>query len=309
MTAAANAPSAAGMVERVRVLTLNLGAVRVLREHEGSKPDELWRGSGFDADDEDVPVYLRLAEPLPAVAELVCAVIGRAAGLPVPVPYLVAVPAGSLPESRFAPPDGKALWSFASQDLGGANFAQLLKRDTPGAEAMLKAWEHLLPASVFDEWMANRDRHGGNLLFAAQALWMIDHADALGGSARQLFGLNEIVGDAFANHLAELCATTLGTPGLRRKALDKAQHWISDVAGAIDLPSAIVCCGAGRLQDEQACEELLDFMAERLTLTHALLCTRLGHPQLNLPPATGLQAQEPRAEYEVRAPSSSSRPT
>lgn len=77
---------AAPSVAAVRVLRLNRGAIRVKRRNASRRSDELWVGTGYSESgaDDDVALYLRIGTARHIVAELVCAVIGRAIRLPSP---------------------------------------------------------------------------------------------------------------------------------------------------------------------------------------------------------------------------------
>lgn len=290
----------------MRVLTLNRGAERVMRQNEAGKPDELWQGSAYamdGEDDSDVPIYLRLSTPLPVVAELLCAVIGRSVGLPVPEPFLVAVHRGALPGSKMIDPAAEVTWTFASEDVGGDTFAQMLRDDSASAQAMIRRWEHLVPVATFDEWMANPDRNFGNILFVANSLWIIDHAEAFGGSVRKLFELEEIKTDAFTNKVGQLLSDGFNAAE-RLQHLNAAHQWVKHPASSLSIPEAFACAGIERWQTDEQQQELIDFVTSRLTLTHSLLCNRLGHPQLTLPPARAAGAALP-----ANGPSSSSRPS
>lgn len=47
-------------------------------------------------------------------------------------------------------------------------------------DELLLNWPDAVPCAVFDEWIGNRDRHFGNVLFGADnVFWMIDHDEAL----------------------------------------------------------------------------------------------------------------------------------
>ncbi|RAN81688.1 hypothetical protein B5P43_08090 [Bacillus sp. SRB_336] len=44
----------------------------------------------------------------------------------------------------------------------------------------LREWADLIPAACFDEWIANNDRHGGNILYDGKdTFWLIDHGMAI----------------------------------------------------------------------------------------------------------------------------------
>lgn len=306
LPAAANSARFDPLAEPVRVLRLNKGARKVPRRGAPGKRDELWLGSAWDdtrPGEPDIRLYVRAAELRPATAELVCAVIGRALGLPIPEPFLVRIGAGVLPRSRMLDPRAPETLAVGSHDASGCTFQQLLSADSVHALAMLLSWQHLVPVATFDEWMANTDRNLGNIVFAADCLWLIDHADALGGSQRDFYALAELTDAAFANRLGDMLQS-LAAPR-RADALAHARAWVANPAGALDLAAALHCTRMvpWHTGDEQA--ELLDFITGRLTLAHSLLCQRLGQPQLPLlPAATRLSASTDAAGSSPSAPAS-----
>lgn len=277
------------------MLKLHRGAERVRRGRNSSKPDELWIGTAHSASVAgDLTIYVRVGEPGPLVAEVVCALLGRAVGLPIPEPFVVAIHKGSLPRSRFTK-SGNTIYAFGCLALGGQDFAQLLHRDSTTSLELLLQWEHLLPAAAFDEWTANVDRNLGNIVFAAQSLWLIDHAEALGGAARRLYPLAELTETAFANKLAHVLEGAF-SPADHHQHLAAAHGWLS-TAAELDLAAVLALDELGHWHTPAQRAELLDFIVNRLTVTHSLLCNRLGHPQLcwSKPPKTSHSsaAEEP----------------
>lgn len=271
-------------ITRPPTLWLEQGSTRVLRQDEDSKRDELWQGDGYldkaaagDAD-ADVPIYFRLAERHTLAAELVCAVMARALGLPTPQPYVLHIAPGVLPGSRFADVAQTHL-CVATHDLGGQDFAQLLRQDTDFAKKLLREWALLVPTATFDEWVANLDRNFGNILFVAQSLWLIDHAEAFGGCNRPLFPLRGLTKTAFTNKLALLLGE--GNPARRKARLVEAKQWLTLTAGSLNVEQLANHAHPWQNPDEE--RELVDFLQNRLAITHQLLCHRLGHPELPLP--------------------------
>lgn len=264
----------------VRALVLDKGASRVERQHEAFKADELWLGSAYDPSQPAataVPVYVRITRPAPIVAELLCSVIARALGLPAPEPFVVLVAPEALPKSPLAQAAGLHL-TVATRDLGGSTFAQLLREDSHFAQALISKWHHLLPVAVLDEWLANDDRNMGNIIYIAQTLYIIDHAEAFGGSHRALFPLVDITHDTFTNKLAGLLD---GDASQRQSWLNKAKEWLTFTAGGLDMQAALSVAQITRWQSDEEEAELLHFITTRLSVTHHLLCNRLGHPQLS----------------------------
>lgn len=265
----------------VRLLTLEMGATRVPREREAEKQDELWLGEARDPfnPDTDIPtsIYLRLASPNPLVAELVCGIFAHHLGLPSPEVFVILIEPGHLKDSKICPPNQRAL-AVATRDLGGRSFSQLLRSNSQTAINMIKKWEHLLPITIFDEWVANTDRNQSNILYTAQALHIIDHAEAFGGSTRDLFPLADITKTPFANKIFDFLEKN---PDAIEVTLEKIKRWLAETAGTLDINAAVLSAGILRWQTNEEQNELLDFVKQRLLVTYSLLCNRLGHPQLN----------------------------
>lgn len=266
----------------VRWLVLNKGATRVRRSGERSKPDELWHGDAYDPNQPDepaVPVYLRLGGTSALIAELVCGCMARALGLPAPEVFVVKVAPGLLRRSAIASKDTDTL-CVATLDLGGDTFTQLLNDDDDAAIQLLQEWADLNKVAAFDEWTANPDRNTGNLIYAAQTLHIIDHADAFGGACRKLLTLAELTEQSFANKLADML--NVFDAAKRSAMLKEIESWISSIAEPLDLHHLVGQAGAFPWHNSSHDQELVDFLTQRLTVTHKLLCNRLGHPQLSL---------------------------
>lgn len=266
----------------VRWLELNSGATRVKRSKERSKPDELWHGDAFDPqrpDDPAIAVYLRLGGAGALIAELVCGCMARALGLPAPEVFIVSVRPGVLRRSGLANKSADTL-CVATRDVGGDTFAQLLNDDDDAALRLLCDWANLNKVAAFDEWTANPDRNMGNLIYAAQTLYIIDHADALGGQNQAADGLKELTTQMFSNRLADLLNVFDVTK--RSAMLKEIEQWVTARAAPLDLPIIVANAGTFPWRDASHDKELVDFLTQRLTVTHSLLCHRLGHPQLDL---------------------------
>lgn len=108
-----------------------------------------------------VRAYVK-AVPLRELAvEIVCALLLDSLGLPGARPILVSMPRGD-PQ-------------YGATILPAAPFAHTLARDGT-ARARLRTWPHLTQAVCFDEWIANPDRNGGNILHDGRdKFWLIDH--------------------------------------------------------------------------------------------------------------------------------------
>lgn len=254
----------------------------VPRDGLDKKEDELWVGDAFDPKDPSVaaiPVYVRLGKSGALVAELVCGCLARAMKLPAPEVFLISIPPGHLPASRLAN-RGQSTLCVGTRDIGGTNFTQLLRDKGVGALPLLRNWPDLPKVVAFDEWLANEDRNTGNLIYAAQTLHIIDHAEAFGGSNRELFPLAELTDITFKNLLAEMFRSF--GPESRKELLDQVHAWMLENAATLDVKDVVSSALTSLWNTPEQDIELVDFIKARLTLTHSLLCHRLGHPQLSL---------------------------
>lgn len=279
---AANEPEYSSHFQPVRHLMLDYGATRVNRASEADKTDELWQGDCFDPmqpSEQAVPVYLRVGLSGALVAELTCSCIARALQLPTPEVFIVTIPSGRLPGSGMVK-NGQMAVCVATRDIGGSTFAQLLNDDGDAALLLLRHWPELGKVVAFDEWLANLDRNLSNLVYVAQTLHIIDHAEALGGSQRALFPLTELTQQQFSNKLAGVL--NVFDASNRSDILTQISKWLSDNAAALNIAEVIQNAGTGQWNKPEENQELIDFISQRLTITHALLCKRLGHPQLAL---------------------------
>lgn len=114
--------------------------------------------------------YVKLIPYREIYVECVCGVIGRFLGLPIPKPLIVKVDHESLDSIE----PGRFILAFGSED---SVYPSLKRRGLN--EYLIKKLEDFsqtLDIGVFDEWIANPDRHGGNILFdGSDNFTFIDH--------------------------------------------------------------------------------------------------------------------------------------
>jgi hypothetical protein len=117
--------------------------------------------------------------------EVIGSTLARALGLPTPLAYLAVARQDVLSPTR-APimPDGNRL-VFASADtkIPSVTFRFYANpQSAPSLYAALSHWKELGHCYAFDTWIANTDRHMGNLLFGgSKEVWLIDHGHAFTG--------------------------------------------------------------------------------------------------------------------------------
>lgn len=108
--------------------------------------------------------------------EVLCAILAKTLGYNVPEPYVVLIPANALPDTSLP----ENVISFASIDAGHPS---LKRRCNPGNDIMIRKLYESAEAhkiGAFDEWIANPDRHIGNILYdGGDSFWFIDHGLSL----------------------------------------------------------------------------------------------------------------------------------
>lgn len=127
--------------------------------------------------EDTVVAYVKDISPRSLYIECVCAVIGRAIGLPIPKPIIVEARHEALPSI----PEGYARLFFGSLDTGYPSFRRYAQSEE--AYNKLKSFSKTLDIAVFDEWIANWDRNIGNILYdGGEDFYFIDHENAIGDS-------------------------------------------------------------------------------------------------------------------------------
>jgi hypothetical protein len=120
--------------------------------------------------------------------EIVATIIGAKLGLKVPEFYLALAPNESSDfDNAVATDEGRLL--FCSCDVGAPSVAAVFTNGNASvpAEAMRRIIDRLVKQDIsslyeFDEWMANVDRHHGNLLLTGSGdMWLIDHGNCITG--------------------------------------------------------------------------------------------------------------------------------
>jgi hypothetical protein len=171
--------------------------------------------------------------------EVLTSVLARAAGLPTPDVYLGLVRGSDLPVTK-APhlQDGNHL-VFASVDVKVPNITfQATRASADEQQRLLRdilEWADLGHLYAFDAWIANIDRHPGNLLFGGKnEIWLIDHGHCFSGPTWQPSDLNP---DAnYRNRLFEwlTCHLTLDQKKKRSSEATK----FSQIIASIDVSAS-----------------------------------------------------------------------
>lgn len=183
--------------------------------------------------------------------ECLCALLGRAAGLQIPRPMVVS--------------DDELGIVFGSEQLPHPDLRHTMLPSEIWIE-QLSAWPALPRAATFDAWVANSDRHQGNLLTDGQGdFWLIDHSEALPTG---------LPPDALsANKLLAISLLMAGDELTRRRLLKKLKRAVAELDKA--LPGAAcaampACPSELRQFLEARHPHLWRLLREEVTHTHEL---------------------------------------
>lgn len=249
-------------MDELLIGTLLPGAVII---HNGNI-NPVWRGN-VTLGEYRRQMYVKAVEPRTLAVEVICAVLGRALGLPIPRPALVQVNPGVLPGAAMP------LVFFGSESVDNPDLKQWLRRDDEYALSQLESWAKLLDAGCFDEWTGNADRHGGNILYGGgNNFTLIDHSEAIPRGLRA-------PDPARANTLLA-CAS-------EGKSLKQLQELYTDAkmrshpfAGA-SIQQRILDI-LGELSGQPTIDGLVAFLHQRIHSLLLLISQRIGHAQASL---------------------------
>lgn len=190
--------------------------------------------------------------------EVVCAALGRAAGLPVPEPLILV--------------DDEKAWYYGSIDAQHPNLAQYVTPSDSSILDELVKWPPLLQAACFDELIANPDRNDGNLLYDGIGFFLIDHGMCLplGMSA------TDASDDYYSNRLLDLEISTCADELSVRRSVNAARTW-----SVTDGPGSVESTGQATVQAlaSGSGQELLSFLRARVAVLGDLLHDKIKPSQ------------------------------
>jgi hypothetical protein len=189
--------------------------------------------------------FLKALPPRELMVECLCALLGRAVGLPIPRPIVAA--------------DDEHGILFGAEQVPHPDLRHTALPSAIWTEHLAN-WKTLPRASAFDGWIANRDRHWGNLLTDGTGeFWLIDHGLALP------LGLAP---DAAVQNLLLQVLKAAATDDLKRR---RALNGLSTAVEAFDSGTATACAA----QLPGCPPELLEFLERRYPHLWCLLRTEM----------------------------------
>ena len=250
------------------------GAILLGRDERGI--NETFIGA-IDIPSGRLRAYVKVLAGRQLVNELFSTTLGRALGLPIPEGFIVRARPSDLPESTALADHGNEALLFASRAQGSPDLKRRLQGDAEAAAELFAAWSDWDRCMTFDEWIANVDRHLGNILFGGPGdVWLIDHGHAFTGPAWASADLTP--GGRWINKLAEHRIPELTLPR-RAAARDSVRDFMS-VINAVDVGASFEASHAPKLLASADATAMRDFVTSRIPHLYAILADRLGIPTI-----------------------------
>lgn len=134
--------------------------------------NSLYYGLARFQGDQQHHAYIKVLPPKRMYAEVLCSTIGRAIGLPMAYTSLLVA------RGKMLGINSDRVICLASVDTSARPISRIVRHDE--ITEKLSRWPHIRSAIVFDELIANADRHLRNVLMGADGkLWLIDHEEAI----------------------------------------------------------------------------------------------------------------------------------
>jgi len=215
--------------------------------------------------------FVKLIEPRKIYVECVCAVIGRAIGLPIPKPLIVRIPHESLPEV----PIGENWLAFASQDAEYPSFRRFFNQNNQEAINKLLKFNKSVDIAAFDEWIGNWDRNIGNILYdGGDDYSFIDHENAISGDLKPVdLAHKNILLNLFSELLSEF---------EKYKINRDIQTSITPQYSDIELALISDKTFAGLYLSDKDIVSVIDFLTQRLGCINDLIASRWNFRQQEL---------------------------
>ncbi|MBA4095803.1 MAG: hypothetical protein C0484_03415 [Rhodospirillum sp.] len=169
---------------------------------------------------------------------------------------------------------------FASTDEGAQSAMLMIKGgqlEHPRLQEMLSVWPAIHSAVAFDCWIANGDRHHGNLLLKDGGIFLVDHSHAFTGSAWNAASLAK--DPAVRNKLAISIRATINDDPMFQSFMNKVDQCQSLIA-AVDLSKEFLAAHTNGLTNADDLTALLSYLTNRRAKISALVAAELGRPRL-----------------------------
>lgn len=250
------------------VPTMNVGLATVLPGAASFKFENnvnpTYRGRVVVGDNDIRLAFIKDLDSKQLANELLAAALATGAGLPIPRPYLGFVPEGDLSLSAApASADGSGRYVFVSVDAQTPAIWQCYDQADPTAYEdacrRLGVWSKTGLMYGFDSWIANTDRHQGNLLFEGDNVYLIDHGHAFAGPTWTVADLDP--GKIFSNKLRDWLTPHIAQDQREQKLAEAMS--LSSLANDNSLTEASSASNFGQFLDASEGPALVSFLKDR----------------------------------------------
>lgn len=243
--------------------------------------NDTFRGQVLLSDGEVKQAIIKDLNLIQLCNELVAHCLAREVGLPIPDCYLGLVRPGILGVGK-APTttDGSRL-VFVSVDVKVPNVTfRWQGADANGRQALLAEiakWGDLGYLYAYDAWIANIDRHPGNILFGGESeFWLIDHGHSFTGPNWQ--AANLVPDQEYRNRLSEWLTSQLSHDQKKKHAAE-ARKTAGEI-GDFDASQTSENSRVSELLPLQHVDALKHFLEQRTGRVSLDASKALGVPQL-----------------------------
>ena len=264
-------------LEGLEMAALSYGAQKVPRGQAGV--EETWKGTLITHKGQ-VIAFVKILEQQQIVSEIICSLLGRALGYNIPKPFLVSVTKKVLPDSQKWSQNEDSKLAFGSENAPYPDFRKFLGQRASQGIPILHRWSGFQATAIFDEWIANKDRHTGNLLYGGKNTFLlIDHSHAFTGDNWKPSDLQPDV--QVPNKLLD----SINNPNLqqaqkdewRQNAITQGQEY--DKLKLSELPDKALM---GKHASADQSQAVAHFLKARISKITDLVCQRLGIPRLHM---------------------------
>lgn len=247
---------------------------------------ETYKSELLDDSGETITAYVKLSlDPRRIIAELTTAQVGRALGMKIPRPFVVLLDTADLEgfESSFS---GRGVMvCFASQQAGSRSYSleRAMRNPTHAFAKAVHSQFDLDGTIALDEFVANDDRHQGNIIYAPgkQEFWLIDHGRSLTGTYWDMWGLDDPAVEV-RNLLVDHSVADWDE-AVRNRILKKA-HGLVNKCASLCLDELDQDGYFAKIDPATDRQDIINFLRQRIHHTVPLLCNRLQLGHLSLTP-------------------------
>lgn len=247
---------------------------------------ETYKSELLDDSGETITGYVKLSlDPRRIIAELTTAQVGRALGMKIPRPFVVLLDTADLEEFESSFSGRGVMVCFASQQAGSRSYSleRAMRNPTHAFAKAVHSQFDLDGTIALDEFVANDDRHQGNIIYAPgkQEFWLIDHGRSLTGTYWDMWGLDDPAVEV-RNLLVDHSVADWDE-AVRNRILKKA-HALVNKCASLCLDELDQDGYFAKIDPATDRQDIINFLRQRIHHTVPLLCNRLQLGHLSLTP-------------------------